>query len=79
MDNKILPEGANTVQMPSEDSDGIFSDKFKVPFHLFQQLRQIVFMDEVAACRIDDDGAVAASLLTAISRMVCENFKRKPK
>ena len=76
MDNKILPEGANTVQMPSESSDGIFSDKFKV---LFQQLRQIVFMDEVAACRIDDDGAVAASLLTAISRMVCENFKRKPK
>lgn len=50
--------------MPSEDSDGIFSDKFKVPFHLFQQLRQIIFMDEVAACRIDDDGAVAASLLT---------------
>ena len=51
--------------MPSESpSDGIFSDKFKVPFHLFQQLRQIVFMNEVAACRIDDDGAVAASLLT---------------
>ncbi|QPT37452.1 hypothetical protein [Neisseria cinerea] len=50
--------------MPSESSDGIFSDKFKVPFHLFQQLRQILFMDEVAACRIDDDGAIATPLLT---------------